>query len=67
MELHMSSMYCGSLFGGWYIAAIMICLLLLRCILVAVISSCVGVVIGSWMSDLMANSIPPIPVVSVLS
>ena len=67
MELHMSSMYCGSLFGCWYIAAIMICLLLLRCILVAVISSCVGVVIGSWMSDLMANSIPPIPVVSVLS
>ena len=52
----MSSMYCRSLFGGRYIAAIMICLLL-RCILVAVISSCVGVVIGSWMmSDLMASS-----------
>ena len=50
----MSSMYCWSLFGGRYIAAIMIGLLLLMCILVAVISSCVGVVIGSWMmSDLM--------------
>ena len=35
----MSSMYCWSLFGGRYIAAIMIGLLLLRCILVAVISS----------------------------
>ena len=43
----MSSMYCMSLFGGRYIAAIMICLLLLRCNLVAVISSCVGVAIGS--------------------
>ena len=64
----MSSMYCWSLFGGRYIAAIMIGLLLLMCILVAVISSCVGVVIGSWMmSDLMASSTPPIPVVSVLS
>ena len=42
----MSSMYCWSLFGGRYIAAIMIGLLLLMCILVAVISSCVGVVIG---------------------
>ena len=46
ITLHMSSMYCMSLFGGRYIAAIMICLLLLRCIIVAVISSCVGVVIG---------------------
>ena len=55
----MSSMYCWSLFGGRYIAAIMIGLLLLMCILVAVISSCVGVVIGSWMmSDLMASSTP---------
>ena len=64
----MSSMYCWSLFGGQYIAAIMIGVLLLRCILVAVISSCVGVVIGSWMmSDVMASSAPPIPVVSVLS
>ena len=65
----MSSMYCWSLFGGRYIAAIMIGLLLLMCILVAVISSCVGVVIGSWMmSDVMASSTPPpIPVVSVLS
>ena len=45
----MSSMYCWSLFGGRYIAAIMIGLLLLRCNLVAVISSCVGVAIGSWM------------------
>ena len=67
----MSSMYCWSLFGGRYIAAIIIGLLLLMCILVAVISSCVGVVIGSWMmSDLMASSRPyppPIPVVSVLS
>ena len=34
--LHMSSIYCRSLFGGRYIAAIMMCLLLLRCILVAV-------------------------------
>ena len=59
MVLHMSSMYCRSLCGGRYIAAIMICLLLLRCILVAVISSCVGVVIGSWMmSDLMATPPP---------
>ena len=35
----------------------------------AVISSCVGVVIGSWvMSDLMASSTPPhTPGVSVLS
>ena len=59
----MSSMYCWSLFGGRYIAAIMIGLLLLMCILVAVISSCVGVVIGSWiMSDLMASSThPPYP------
>ena len=56
----MSSMYCWSLFGGRYIAAIMIGLLLLMCILVAVISSCVGVVIGSWMmSDVMASSTPP--------
>ena len=56
----MSSMYCWSLFGGRYIAAIMICLLLLRCNLVAVISSCVGVAIGSWMmSDLVASSTPP--------
>ena len=45
MELHMLPMYCKSLFGGRYIAAIMICLLL-RCILVAVISRCVGVVNG---------------------
>ena len=46
----------------------MICLLLLRCILVAVIFSYVGIVIGSWMmSDLMASSTPPITVVSVLS
>ena len=59
ITLHMSSMYCMSLFGGRYIAAIMICLLLLRCIIVAVISSCVGVVIGSWMmSDLMVSSTP---------
>ena len=58
----MSSMYCWSLFGGRYIAAIMIGLLLLMCILVAVISSCVGVVIGSWMMpDLMASSTPPYP------
>ena len=35
MVLHMSSIYCRSLFGGRYIAAIMMCLLLLRCILVA--------------------------------
>ena len=63
----MSSMYCWSLFGGRYIAAIMIGLLLLMCILVAVISSCVGVVIGSWMmSDLMASSTPP-PYPSFLS
>ena len=56
----MSSMYCWSLFGGRYIAAIMISLLLLRCNLVAVISSCVCVAIGSWMmSDLMASSTPP--------
>ena len=67
MELHMSPMYCWSLFGGRYIAAILIGLLLLRCILVAVISSCVGVVIGSWMmSDLMASSTPP-PYPSFLS
>ena len=46
MVLHMSSMYYTSLFGGRYIAAIMICVLLLRCILLAVISSCVGVVTG---------------------
>ena len=44
----MSSMYCWSLFGGRYVAAIMIGLLLLRCNLVA-------------MSDLMANSTPPYP------
>ena len=63
----MSSMYCWSLFGGRYIAVIMIGLLLLMCILVAVISSCVGVVIGSWMmSDLMASSTPP-PYPSFLS
>ena len=31
-------------------------------ILVAVISNCVGVAIGSWMmSDLMASSTPPYP------
>ena len=30
MELHMSSMYFSSLFGGRYIATIMICLLVLR-------------------------------------
>ena len=36
-----------SLFGGRYIAAIMTCLLLLKCNLMAVISSCAGVVIGS--------------------
>ena len=51
LQLHyigpMSFMYCLSLFGGRYIAAIMTCLLLLRCNLVAVISSCAGVVIGS--------------------
>ena len=70
MVLHMSSIYCRSLFGGRYIAAIMMCLLLLRCILVAVISNCVGVAIGSWMmSDLMASSTPPppIPILSVFS
>ena len=62
MVLHMSSIYCRSLFGGRYIAAIMMCLLLLRCILVAVISNCVGVAIGSWMmSDLIASSTPPYP------
>ena len=43
----MSYMYCMSLFGGRYIAAIVIFLLLLGCNLVAVISSCAGVVIGS--------------------
>ena len=32
MELHMSCMYYRLLFGDQYIAAIMICLLLLRCI-----------------------------------
>ena len=48
LQLHYTSfMYCWSLFGGRYIAAIMTCLLLLRCNLVAVISSCAGVVIGS--------------------
>ena len=63
MVLHMSSIYCRSLFGGRYIAAIMMCLLLLRCILVAVIYNCVGVAIGSWMmSDLMASSTPPPPI-----
>ena len=51
MVLHMSSIYCRSLFGGRYIAAIMMCLLLLRCILVAVISTCVGVATGSWMNQ----------------
>ena len=62
MVLHMSSIYCRSLFGGRYIAAIVMCLLLLRCILVAVIYNCVGVTIGSWMmSDLMASSTPPPP------
>ena len=69
MVLHMSSIYCRSLFGGRYIAAIMMCLLLLRCILVAVIYNCVGVAIGSWMmSDLMDSSTPPpIPILSVFS
>ena len=70
MVLHMSSIYCRSLFGGRYIAAFMMCLLLLRCILVAVISNCVGVAICSWMmSDLMASSTPPppIPILSVFS
>ena len=70
MVLHMSSIYCRSLFGGRYIAAIMMCLLLLMCILVAVISNCVGVVIGSWMmSDLMYSSTspPPILILSVFS
>ena len=43
MVLHMSSIYCRSLFGGRCIAAIMMCLLLLRCILVAVISNCVEI------------------------
>ena len=67
--LHMSSIYCRSLFGGRYIAAIMMCLLLLRCILVAVNYKCVGVAIGSWiMSHLMASSTPPpIPILSVFS
>ena len=67
---HMSSIYCRSLFGGRYIAAIIMCLLLLRCILVAVIYNCVGVAIGSWMmSHLMASSTPPppIPILSVFS
>ena len=53
---------------GRYIAAIMMCLLFLRCIFVAVISNCVGVAIGSWMmSDLMASSTPPPPYPSCLS
>ena len=47
MVLQMSSMYCRSLLGGRYIAAIMMCLLFLRCILVAAISRCVGVAICS--------------------
>ena len=68
MVLHMSSIYCRSLFGGRYIAAIMICLLLLMCILVAVISNCIGVAIGSWMmSDLIASSTPPPPPIPILS
>ena len=46
MVLQMSSMYCRSLLGGRYIAAIMMCLLFLRCILVAAISRCVGVAIN---------------------
>ena len=65
---HVVYIYCRSLFGGRYIAAIMMCLLLLRCILVAVISNCVGVAIGSWMmSDLMASSTPPPTYPSCLS
>ena len=47
MVLQMSSMYCRSLLGGRYIAASMMCLLFLRCILVAAISRCVGVAICS--------------------
>ena len=47
MVLQMSSMYCRSLLGGRYIAAIMMYLLFLRCILVAAISRCVGVAICS--------------------
>ena len=38
MVLHMSSIYCRSLFGGRYISAIMMCLLLWHSFLIVLVS-----------------------------